>query len=80
MNAAGFHTPTGNAYRLLGRWLIRLDPVNPQTAARMATAFETWRRYDADRRAMIAEVLDKILATPNLSRDCGEMIGRIRNG
>jgi aminopeptidase N len=32
----------GAAYRLLADWLIRLDPLNPQTTARMCTAFETW--------------------------------------
>ena len=39
-------------YGLLADWLIRLDPLNPQTAARMSTAFETWPRYDADRQAL----------------------------
>ncbi|MGD9293994.1 MAG: aminopeptidase N C-terminal domain-containing protein, partial [Roseobacter sp.] len=68
----------GDGYRLLGEWLIRLDPVNPQTAARMCSAFQTWRRYDASRQEMIASVLDHILATPDLSRDTTEMITRIR--
>ena len=44
MNAAGFHDPSGASYRLFADWLIRLDPLNPQTTARMCTAFETWRR------------------------------------
>ena len=35
----GFHDPSGAGYRLLADWLIRLDPVNPQTTARMSTAF-----------------------------------------
>jgi aminopeptidase N len=77
VNAAGFHDPSGASYRLLADWLIRLDPVNPQTAARMSTAFETWGRYDADRQALIRGELDRILATPDLSRDMAEMVGRI---
>ncbi|MEM9496530.1 MAG: aminopeptidase N [Pseudomonadota bacterium] len=77
-NAAGFHHASGAGYRLLAQWLIRLDPVNPQTAARMSAAFETWRRYDADRQALMAGALDTILATPGLSRDMREMAGRIR--
>ncbi|GAB4284898.1 MAG: aminopeptidase N [Roseovarius sp.] len=75
---AGFHHPSGKGYRLLADWLIRLDPVNPQTAARMCAAFETWRRYDAARQEMIAAQLDRILATPGLSRDMTEMATRIR--
>ncbi len=77
MNAAGFHDPSGASYALLADWLIRLDPVNPQTTARMVTAFETWRRYDADRQGMMRENLRRLAATPGLSRDTGEMVGRI---
>ena len=76
-NAAGFHHPSGAAYRFLADWLIRLDPINPQTTARMCSAFETWRRYDRDRQEMIQEQLERIAATPNLSRDVAEMTGRI---
>ncbi len=75
---AGFHDPSGAGYRLMTDWLLKLDPLNPQTAARMSTAFETWTRYDADRKAMIAAELDRILATEGLSRDLGEMAGRMR--
>jgi len=77
-NAAGFHHPDGAAYRLTADWLLRLDPVNPQTAARMSTAFETWARYDPGRRALIAAELARIAATPGLSRDMAEMVGRMR--
>jgi aminopeptidase N len=77
-NPAGFHDPTGGGYLFLATWLIRLDALNPQTAARMSTAFETWRRYDADRQALITEQLDRIAATEGLSRDLAEMVDRMR--
>ncbi len=77
MNAAGFHAPGGAAYVLMADWLIRLDPLNPQTAARMTTVFETWRRYDADRQDLIRTALERIAATDPLSRDTAEMVGRI---
>ena len=76
-NHAGFHHGSGSGYRLTADWLIRLDPLNPQTAARMSTAFETWARYDADRQAMIRGELQRMLAAPGLSRDLGEMAGRM---
>ena len=78
MHHAGFHHVSGAGYTLLADWLIRLDPVNPQTTARMCSAFQTWQRYDADRQAKIAAELDRILATPGLSRDTTEMLTRIR--
>ena len=77
-NHAGFHEGSGAAYALLADWLIRLDPLNPQTTARMCSAFQTWKRYDAGRQAKIAAQLDRIAATADLSRDTTEMIGRIR--
>jgi aminopeptidase N len=80
MSPAGFHHASGKGYTLLADWLISLDPLNPQTAARMCTAFETWRRYDPRRQALIRAELDRIRATPGLSRDTGEMVGRILEG
>ena len=77
---AGFHHESGAGYRLLSEWIVRLDALNPQTAARTVGAFETWRRYDADRQGMIAEALDRILGAPNLSPDVREMAQRIRGG
>ncbi|MHA6267993.1 aminopeptidase N [Aliiroseovarius sp. CAU 1755] len=76
-NHAGFHHASGKAYALTADWLIRLDPVNPQTTARMTTAYETWRRYDADRQGMMTSALKRILATEGLSRDSQEMVGRM---
>ncbi|MEL6519767.1 MAG: aminopeptidase N [Pseudomonadota bacterium] len=76
-NSAGFHDPSGASYRLMTDWLLKLDAVNPQTTARMTTAFETWRRYDADRQGMIRENLERLAAKPGLSRDVTEMVNRI---
>jgi len=76
-NHAGFHAASGDSYRLLADWLIKLDPVNPQTAARMSTAFETWPRHDADRQALIRAQLQRINDTAGLSRNLGEMVGRM---
>jgi aminopeptidase N len=75
---AGFHHVSGRGYRLMADMLIALDPLNPQTTARMCAAFETWRRYDAARQGMILAQIDRILAAPGLSGDTAEMLGRIR--
>ncbi|MEM6303517.1 MAG: aminopeptidase N [Pseudomonadota bacterium] len=79
MHHAGFHQASGAGYRLLADWLIKLDPLNPQTTARMCSAFQTWRRYDAARQDKIWAELDRILSTPDLSRDTTEMLTRIRS-
>ncbi|MEM8581403.1 MAG: aminopeptidase N C-terminal domain-containing protein, partial [Pseudomonadota bacterium] len=77
MNPAGFHDPRGAGYVFYADWLIKLDALNPQTTARMSTAFETWRRYDTTRQEQIKDELERIAATPGLSRDTSEMVGRI---
>ena len=77
MNHAGFHAADGSGYTLLADWLIRLDPVNPQTTARMCSAFQTWKRYDADRQGRMQDAMDRIMGQKGLSRDTSEMIGRI---
>jgi aminopeptidase N len=78
MHHAGFHQQDGSGYALLADWLIKLDGVNPQTTARMTSAFQTWRRYDSTRQDHVRAQLDLIAATPDLSRDTTEMISRIR--
>ena len=50
-NPRAFHAADGGGYDFVADWLMRLDPVNPQTTARMMSLFETWPRYDAPRRA-----------------------------
>jgi aminopeptidase N len=74
---AGFHAADGAGYAFVADWLLRMDVLNPQTAARMSTAFETWRRYDAGRQGLMRGQLSRIAGTPGLSRDMGEMAGRM---
>jgi len=77
MNHAGFHQSDGSGYRLLADQLIALDPLNPQTTARMCSAFQTWKRYDAGRQDKIGAELKRIKSTEGLSRDTNEMVSRI---
>lgn len=78
-NHAGFHYAGGLGYALLADNLIALDKLNPQTAARMCAAFQTWKRYDANRQALMRAQLERIAAAPGLSRDTNEMVSRILN-
>ena len=74
---AGFHASDGRAYALLADWLIKLDDKNPQTTARMCTAFQTWKSYGEAQQAHAKTALERILAKPDLSRDTYEMVSRI---
>lgn len=76
-NQTGFHAPDGGGYRLVADWLIRLDAVNPQTAARLAGVFGTWRRCEDNRKAKMRAEIDRMLDQPNLSRNTTEILSRI---
>ena len=76
-NHAGFHAADGSGYQLTADWLMKMDKVNPQIAARMSTAFETWPRYDAGRRAHAKKALEQIAAMDGLSKNTREMVSRM---
>lgn len=78
LNHAGFHGADGAAYRFLAAWLVKIDALNPQMAARLSGAFETWRRYDGGRQAAARAALAEVAAAPGLSRDLSEMVARMR--
>jgi len=59
--------------------LLKLDPVNPQTTARLCSAFETWKRYGPQAQEDLQVQMKRIADTPTLSRDTSEMINRIRS-
>ena len=76
-NHAGFHRADGAGYRFVADWLLRADGPNPQLAVRLATVFSAWKRYDADRQALMRAELERIAASDGLSRDSAEMVGRL---
>ena len=76
-NHGGFHRADGAGYAFVAEWVLRMDALNPQTAARMSGAFDAWRRYDTGRQGLMRGALSRILTTPGLSRDLTEMTGRM---
>jgi aminopeptidase N len=76
-NMRGFHEPDGGGYRLLARVILELDRLNPQGAARLLTAFESWRRFDSARVALMQETLMSIQAASGLSPNLTELSARL---
>ncbi len=60
--------------------ILRLDPVNPQVAARLATAFRSCKLLNAQRKAAAEGELRRVLEVPSLSRDVYEIVSKILNG
>jgi len=74
-NPGQFHAIDGEGYVFLREMLISMDGINPQIAARLATPFTRWHRYDKVRQeAMLAQL--KILSDCALSPDLSEMVSK----
>ena len=76
-NSVAFHQESGIGYAKLADWIIQLDSQNPQTAARICTAFDDWSIYDNARQEKIQYELKRILDQKNLSKDTTDIIVRI---
>ncbi len=72
-NQVRFHAADGAGYRFLADTIIRLDPDNPQIAARMVSSLGQWRRFGAGRQAPMQAELARIVALPGLSKNTFEM-------
>jgi aminopeptidase N len=75
-NPAQFHTASGAGYGFLADIVMRLDPANPQVAARIAGPLGQWRRVDPARQALMRGELRRILELPGLSRNTYEIASK----
>jgi len=75
-NVTQFHRQDGSGYEFLADVVIGLDGANPQVAARLLTAFGTWRSMEARRRERAEAALRRIADTPRLSPDVGDIVQR----
>jgi aminopeptidase N len=75
-NPTQFNRADGAGYDFVAGNVLALDPKNPQLAARLATAFRTWRTLEPGRRGKAQAALERIKATLNLSRDLADIVER----
>jgi aminopeptidase N len=75
-NPTQFHRRDGSGYEFLADIVIELDGKNPQVAARLLTAFGTWRMMEAERRRRAEGELRRIAQRPNLSPDVADIAQR----
>jgi aminopeptidase N len=75
-NQLRFHDASGAGYRVLADEVIALDPLNPTTAARLVQPLGSWRRHEPARQAIMRRELERVLATPDLSKNTYEMVSK----
>jgi aminopeptidase N len=73
-NHWAFHSADGRGYAFLADMIIAADKLNPQIAARLVPPFGRWRRFEPKRSAMMRAALERIAATPGLSKDVYELV------
>ncbi len=71
-----FHIYNGSGYAFIADQVLKLDPANPQIAARLATVFNRWRQYDDKRQSKMRAQLERIVNTPGLSADVYEIVSK----
>jgi aminopeptidase N len=75
-NQRAFHDASGRGYRFLADMILAVDRLNPQTAARLVPPLGRWRRFDPARQDLIKAELERIVATPGLSKDVFEQASK----
>ena len=71
-----FRSADGSGYDFAAERIIELDQLNAQVAARVARAFDRWRRFDTARQTRAMAALQRIRDSGSLSRDVSEIIER----
>jgi aminopeptidase N len=74
VNQRWFHRADGAGYALLADQIIALDPINPQTAAKMVPPLGRWQRFDELRQDQMRTQLGRIAGTAGLSKDVYEQV------
>ena len=75
-NPGAFNAANGTGYRLVAAIVAKLDQTNPQVAARLLTAFRSFRSLEPGRRRQAEDALRAIQAKGGLSRDVSDILER----
>jgi aminopeptidase N len=75
-NQRWFHRADGVGYALLADQIIALDPINPQTAAKMVPPLGRWRRFDEQRQTLMKAQLERIAGADGVSKDVYEQASK----
>ncbi len=74
-NQTQFNRRDGAGYAFHADMVLALDSTNPQVAARLTTAFRSWRALEPERRERAEAELKRVAAAP-LSRDVHDIVMR----
>jgi aminopeptidase N len=76
VNPFAFHDSSGRGYRFAADMILAADAINPQSAARLVPPLGRWRRLEPKRAALMKAELERIVATPGISKDVFEQASK----
>jgi aminopeptidase N len=76
LNQVCFHDVSGGGYKFLADMVMRVDEINPQTAARIMGPLTQWKRFDSSRQALMKAELNRILGRVRVSKDVFEIASK----
>jgi aminopeptidase N len=75
-NVVHFHAADGSGYRTVADQVIRINSFNPSAAAGLAKGFRKYARMPAGQKNLMKLELERMLATPDLSKDVFEIVSK----
>jgi aminopeptidase N len=75
-NQTQFNRADGAGYAFVADTVLLLDGRNPQVAARILSAFKSWRALERGRRHQAEQALRRIANAATLSADVADIVNR----
>ena len=75
-NPVNFNRPDGQGHDFVAERVLEIDAFNPQVAARLLSAFRSWKVLESGRRQTARRALQRIARTKPLSPDVFEIVSK----
>jgi aminopeptidase N len=79
-NGFGFHAKDGSGYLFIAEMILKIDPINPHSAAALCKNFARWRDYDVDRQKLMQKSLRYLATHKKLSANSSEIVMKSLKG
>jgi aminopeptidase N len=75
-NRVTFHDPSGKGYEFLADRLLMIDALGRSGSHYIMPQINQWRRHDAHRQALMRQALERVAATPGISKGLAETVSK----
>jgi aminopeptidase N len=76
-NPVNFNRADGKGYEFVADRVLEIDRFNPQIAARILSAFRSWKALEPERRKVAKKAMQRIAKTKPLSHDVFEIVSKM---